>query len=71
MGKISCSLREFLQVLEAEGMLMRVTEEVNPEPDIGAAGRAAANSAWKPAVLFEKVKGYKVGGQAVLGRQTK
>lgn len=58
MSKISCSLREFLCVLEKEGLLMKVKEEVNPEPDIGAAGRAAANSAWKPAVLFEKVKGY-------------
>ena len=58
MAKISCSLREFLQVLEEEEMLLRVTEEVSPEPDIGAAGRAAANSAWKPAVYFEKIKGY-------------
>lgn len=52
-------LREFLQVLEEEGQLVRVEEEVNPEPDIAAAGRAAANIKGGPAVLFEKVKGYK------------
>ena len=52
-------LREFLTVLEQEGQLVRVKEEVNPEPDIGTAGRAAANLKNGPAVMFEKVKGYK------------
>ena len=52
MAKISCSLREFLQVLEEEEMLLRVTEEVSPEPDIGAAGRAAPNAAWTRALYF-------------------
>lgn len=52
-------LREFLDTLEEEGQLIRIKEEVSPEPDIGAAGRACANMEKKPAVLFEKVKGYK------------
>jgi UbiD family decarboxylase len=47
-------LREFLQTLEAEGQLIRVKDEVNPEPDIGAAGRAAANQKNGPAIWFEK-----------------
>lgn len=59
MGKTYKDLREFLATLEEEGQLVRVKEEVNPEPDIGAAGRAAANLKNGPAVLFEKVKGYK------------
>ncbi|GJM70047.1 hypothetical protein HMSSN036_22630 [Paenibacillus macerans] len=36
-------LREFLSALEQEGQLLNIEEEVKPEPDIGAAGRAAAN----------------------------
>lgn len=59
MAKTYKDLREFLQTLEAEGQLLRVKEEVSPEPDIGAAGRAAANQKNGPAILFEKVKGYK------------
>ena len=59
MGKIATSLREFLEILESEDLLVRVKDEVNPEPDIGAAGRAAANSKQKPAIFFEKVRGYK------------
>ena len=52
-------LREFLNELEDNGQLVRIKDEVNPEPDIAAAGRAAANIKNGPAVLFEKVKGYK------------
>jgi hypothetical protein len=52
-------LREFLETLEREGQLVRVTETVNPEPDIAAAGRAAANIKNGPAVLFEKIRGYR------------
>ena len=59
MGKIATSLREFLEILEEEDLLVRIKDEVNPEPDIGAAGRAAANSKQKPAIFFEKVRGYK------------
>jgi UbiD family decarboxylase len=59
MTKTYKDLREFLQTLEAEGQLIRIKDEVNPEPDIGAAGRAAANQKNGPAIWFEKVKGYK------------
>ena len=60
MAKVYKDLREFLEVLEQEGQLIRVKEEVNPEPDIAAAGRAAANLGKnQPAVFFEKIKGYK------------
>ena len=59
MAKVYKDLREFLVTLEEEGQLIRVKEEVDPEPDIGAAGRACANMDKKPAVLFEKVKGFK------------
>lgn len=52
-------LREFLAELEKEGQLVRVKETVNPEPDIAAAGRAAANLKNSPAVFFEKIRGYK------------
>ena len=40
MAKAYKDLREFLETLEREGQLVRVTETVNPEPDIAAAGRA-------------------------------
>lgn len=59
MAKVYKDLRGFLETLEQEGQLVRVKEEVDPEPNIGAAGRAAANIKNGPAVLFEKVKGYK------------
>ena len=59
MARVYKDLREFLEVLEAEGQLVRVKEQVEPEPDIGTAGRAAANLKNGPAVLFEKVRGYK------------
>lgn len=59
MARVYKDLREFLEVLEEEGQLVRVKEQVDPEPDIGTAGRAAANLKNGPAVLFEKVRGYK------------
>ncbi|MBQ2764674.1 MAG: UbiD family decarboxylase, partial [Firmicutes bacterium] len=58
MSVISKDLRSFLALLEQEGQLVRVKEEVMPEPDIASAGRAAANFKNGPAVLFEKVRGY-------------
>ena len=50
MTKTYKDLREFLDTLEQEGQLIRVKEEVDPEPDIGAAGRAAANMKNSPAI---------------------
>ena len=60
MAKTYEGLRDFLETLEAEGQLVHVTEEILPEPNIGAAGRAAANMAENaPAIMFENIKGYK------------
>lgn len=58
MAKVYQDLRSFLSTLEENGQLVRIKNEVNPEPDIAAAGRAAANLENGPAVMFEKVKGY-------------
>lgn len=53
-------LREFLEVLEKNGQLLHIAEEVQLEPDIGAAGRAISQLGEQtPALSFEKIKGYK------------
>jgi 4-hydroxybenzoate decarboxylase len=52
-------LRGFLDVLEDNGQLLHVTEEVQLEPDIGAAGRAISQlGETTPALSFENIKGY-------------
>ena len=43
MAKVYKDLRSFLATLEKEGQLVRIKDEVMPEPDIASAGRAAAN----------------------------
>ncbi|MFB6672967.1 non-oxidative vanillic acid decarboxylases subunit C [Streptomyces sp. NPDC056390] len=52
-------LRSFLGTLEKEGQLLRITEEVLPEPDLAAAanatGRIGENA---PALYFDNVKGF-------------
>ncbi|MGM0950657.1 MAG: phenolic acid decarboxylase BsdC [Bacillota bacterium] len=51
--------REFLAALDKEGQLLTVNEEVKPEPDLGAAARAASNLGDKsPALLFNNIYGY-------------
>ncbi|MEC1666860.1 phenolic acid decarboxylase BsdC [Bacillus mojavensis] len=51
--------REFLAALEKEGQLLTVNEEVKPEPDLGAAARAASDLGDKsPALLFNNIYGY-------------
>ena len=57
-------LREFLEVLETEGQLIHIKEEVMPEPDLSAIGRAAPDIENGPAVLIEKINGY--GNSVVL-----
>lgn len=52
-------LREFLDLLESEKQLVRIKDEVMPEPDLSAIGRSAPDMENAPAVLVEKVKGYK------------
>ncbi|MER5748793.1 non-oxidative hydroxyarylic acid decarboxylases subunit C [Streptomyces sp. NPDC002088] len=52
-------LRDFLDALDKEGQLLRVTDEVLPEPDVAAAANAAprlGDSA--PALYFDNVKGF-------------
>ncbi|WP_394435891.1 non-oxidative vanillic acid decarboxylases subunit C [Streptomyces sp. SGAir0957] len=52
-------LRSFLATLEKEGQLLRITDEVLPEPDLAAAanatGRIGENA---PALYFDHVKGF-------------
>ncbi|MEC1503523.1 non-oxidative hydroxyarylic acid decarboxylases subunit C [Bacillus sonorensis] len=51
--------RDFLNSLKQEGQLLEVQEEVKPEPDLGAAARAANNLGDKsPALLFNNIYGY-------------
>ncbi|MCE4940344.1 MULTISPECIES: phenolic acid decarboxylase BsdC [Bacillus amyloliquefaciens group] len=51
--------REFLAAHEKEGQLLTVNEEVKPEPDLGAAARAASNLGDKtPALLFNNIYGH-------------
>jgi UbiD family decarboxylase len=53
-------LRSFLELLESENQLLRISEPVLPEPDIGAAA-SAVNRGFgdtAPALLFENIKGF-------------
>ena len=53
------NLREFLQLLDAEKQLLRITDEVSLEPDLAAAGRAITQlSETSPAIHFDRIKGY-------------
>src|ERR1044072_8595673 len=52
-------LRGFLDALEKEGQLLRVPDEVMPEPDIAAAANAAPRLGdHAPALYFDNVKGF-------------
>src|SRR5262245_55473035 len=53
-------LRSFLQVLEESEQLLRITEPVWPEPDIGAAASAANKGLGEraPALMFENIRGF-------------
>lgn len=65
MPKVYQDLRSFLEVLEEEGQLVHVTNEVDPDTEIGAAGRAASRIPNGPAVMFEHVNGYPKGQRVV------
>ena len=54
-------LREFLEILEAEKQLLRISEEVRLEPDLAAAARAInpVGGETSPAIHFERIKGYR------------
>jgi UbiD family decarboxylase len=52
-------LRSFLNTLEKEGQLLRITDEVLPEPDLAAAANAAGRIGdGAPALWFDRVKGF-------------
>ncbi|WP_332880996.1 non-oxidative hydroxyarylic acid decarboxylases subunit C [Streptomyces sp. NBC_00564] len=52
-------LRSFLDTLDKEGQLLRVTEEVTPEPDIAAAANAVARMGDSaPALHFDNIHGF-------------
>lgn len=51
--------RSFLDTLDKEGQLLRITEEVAPEPDLGAAANAAPRLGDNaPALYFDNVTGF-------------
>ncbi|WP_037577729.1 non-oxidative hydroxyarylic acid decarboxylases subunit C [Phaeacidiphilus oryzae] len=58
-------LRGFLAALEKEGQLLRIPDQVLPEPDIAAAANAAARLGDNaPALWFDDVKGFGGPGAA-------
>jgi UbiD family decarboxylase len=52
-------LRSFLDTLDKENQLLRITEQVLPEPDLAAAANAAGRiGEGAPALYFDNVKGF-------------
>ncbi|QID39583.1 UbiD family decarboxylase [Streptomyces albus] len=52
-------LRSFLNTLEKEGQLLRITDEVLPEPDLAAAANAAGRIGdGAPALWFDRIRGF-------------
>ena len=51
-------LRQWISLLEKEGELLRIKEEINLEPDVGAIG-AACREIDGPGILAEKIAGYR------------
>jgi 4-hydroxybenzoate decarboxylase len=60
-------LRSFLNLLEANGQLLRISDPVWPEPDIGAAAAAANKGLGEtaPALVFENIRGYEKAHLAI------
>lgn len=52
------SVRDFLETAESVSQLVRIREEVRPEPDVSAASLAAVRIQKGPMLLFEKIQGY-------------
>lgn len=53
-------LRQFLQALDDHGQLLRISESVDPEPDLAAAANAAGRIGEKtPGLYFDNVNGFK------------
>ncbi|MFH1775687.1 MAG: UbiD family decarboxylase [Chloroflexota bacterium] len=59
-------LREWIGHLEKEGELVRLKEEINLEPDVGAIGRAICDIEG-PAVLAENIVGFTDTGRLATG----
>ncbi|MFH1775923.1 MAG: UbiD family decarboxylase [Chloroflexota bacterium] len=59
-------LREWINRLEQEDELVRVTEEIRLEPDIGAIGRAISDLDG-PAILAENIFGFADTGRLAIG----
>ena len=56
----SRDFRDFLGQLEREGQLVRLSDEIMPEPDVRAVARAAVDMVdTGPAVVMDNMKGYK------------
>ncbi|QMV17074.1 non-oxidative hydroxyarylic acid decarboxylases subunit C [Vibrio spartinae] len=52
-------LRSYLNALEEQGQLLRITEQVKAEPDIGAAANAAGRIGdGAPALWFDNIEGF-------------
>jgi 4-hydroxybenzoate decarboxylase len=51
--------RSYLEALDEQGQLLRITEQVMPEPDLGAAANAASRMGdHAPALYFDNVHGF-------------
>ncbi|MFG2086907.1 MULTISPECIES: non-oxidative hydroxyarylic acid decarboxylases subunit C [unclassified Spirillospora] len=52
-------LRSFLETLDREGQLLRITDQVMPEPDVAAAANAASRMGDDaPALFFDDIAGF-------------
>lgn len=52
-------LRSFLAALETHGQLLRITDQVSPEPDLAAAANAAGRiGETAPALYFDNISGF-------------
>ena len=59
MGGAYKDLREFLSVLEQEGQMLRIHDQVLPEPDIAAAACALTEIGEdSPAIHFDNIAGF-------------
>ena len=54
-------MREFISLLEKRGDLLRISQEVNWDLEIGAWLHKAIRTKRQPGLLFEKIKGYPQG----------
>jgi 4-hydroxybenzoate decarboxylase len=66
MNMAYSDLSDFLSHAEKNGQLLKISDTVKPEPDLGAAARAVANLTDRgPALLFTNIHGYEHGSVAL------